>query len=454
MNAADRLVAHALSIAWADLPAESCAAAKTFLHDTLAVGAAGRNEPLADTVFTVAQGWSGEGGTSLVLGRPGVRLPAPSAAFVNAYQVHSQEYDCVHEPAVAHPMATVGAALLAEAGRSAPVSGERFLEAVVAGVEIVASLGVAVKGSLKFFRPATAGIFGSVAALARMRELSPDVARTAFGHALAFASGTMQAHVEGKPTLAIQVAGAARSAIIAIDLAAAGFPAPEGSIDGPYGYFALFEDNVELEPVLDGLGDRQRIQELSWKPFPTGRAAHGAIVAMQTLMTEEGISEHNLKRFVYRAPPLIERLVGRRPVPDMSINYARLCFAWLGANVLRSGTVSLADFTTENLSDPGLMALAEKISVECDGTDDWSAFAPATGRAELNDGRIVETEVMRQFGAPEWPLTEQQHLQKAQACMTFGGCGAEADSLAALMTIFEGLDDVHQSLAQIFDAGC
>ena len=453
-NAADRLIAHALSTAWANMPDDSRAAAKTFLHDTLAVGVAGRNEPLADTVLAVASGWSGEGGTSLLLGRPGVRLPAPSAAFVNAYQVHCQEYDCVHEPAVAHPMATVGAALLADAGRGEPIGGERFLEAVVAGVEIVASLGVAVKSSLKFFRPATAGIFGSVAALARMRGLSPEVTQAAFGHALAFASGTMQAHVEGKPTLAIQVAGAARSAIAAIDLARAGFPAPAGSIDGPFGYFALFEDDVVLEPVLDGLGERQRIQELSWKPFPTGRAAHGAIVALQELMASEGVSADNLKRFVYRAPPLIERLVGRRPVPDMGVNHARLCFAWLGANVLRTGTVSLADFTPENLADPQLMALAEKITVERDGTEDWSAFAPATGRAELIDGRVVDVEVARQFGAPEWPLTMQQHLQKARDCMTFGGCGGATDPLVFLMAEFESLDDVHESLAQIFDAGC
>eukprot|EP01034_Spumella_vulgaris_P046128 gene46128-57516_t len=42
----------------------------------------------------------------------------------------------------------------------------------------------------------------------------------AFGYALAFASGTMQAHVEGTPALAASVAGAARSAFVAVDLVA------------------------------------------------------------------------------------------------------------------------------------------------------------------------------------------------------------------------------------------
>jgi len=38
----------------------------------------------------------------------GQRLPvAAAAAMVNAYQIHSQEFDCVHEGAVVHPMAAI-----------------------------------------------------------------------------------------------------------------------------------------------------------------------------------------------------------------------------------------------------------------------------------------------------------------------------------------------------------
>ena len=102
-NAAARLVDHALGVEWQNLPDAARRAALDCLHDRLAVGVAGRNAPLADQAFAAAQGWSGQGGTGLVLGRPGERLTAPHAAFVNAYQIHAQEYDCVHEPAVAQP---------------------------------------------------------------------------------------------------------------------------------------------------------------------------------------------------------------------------------------------------------------------------------------------------------------------------------------------------------------
>ncbi len=448
--ASRRFVDHALAVEWGDLAPPTREAARTFLHDTLGVGVAGRNAPFADAAFAAAGAWSGAGGDGFVLGRPGARLTTPHAAFANAYQIHSQEYDCVHEPAVAHPMASIGAVLLAEAGR-APLSGEDMLAAIVGGVDVMAALGVAVRGPLKFFRPATAGIFGSIAALARARRLSPEVATHAFGYGLAFASGTMQAHVEGKPTLAIQVAASARSAIEAVDLAVAGLEGPEGSIDGPFGYLSLFEDDVDLAAVLAQLPTVRRIEELSWKPFPTGRAAHGAIIALRELIDAYGVAPETLERFTYRAPPLIHRLVGRRPFAGMSTAYARLCFAWLGAVVLTRGTIDLADFAPERLSDPDLLALAERIHVEIDDNPNFAAFVPATGTATLVSGKTVSRRVTRQFGSPEWPLSREEHLAKAARCLEFGGLPDAHEGLAALIDRLDTVGDVAAALLAVLE---
>ncbi len=449
--ASERLVAHALAVEWDALPEASCIAARAFLFDTIAVGVAGRSAPNADLVTASVAGWVGSGGTSAVFGRPGLRLPAPYAAFLNAFQVHAQEFDCVHEPAVAHPMASVASVLLAEAQRSGPYRGADILAALVAGVDVVATLGVAVAGKLKFFRPATAGIFGSVCALARLRRLDPGVTRDAMGYALAFASGTMQAHVEGKPALALQVAAAARSAVEAVDLAAAGLPGTIGSIDGPFGYLTLFEDQVDLAPALAALGTAQRVAELSWKPFPTGRAAHGAIVALQQLV-KQGVQAATLDRFVYRAPPLIARLVGRRPKPGMDVAYARLCFAWLGAVVLTRGTVGLEDFTGARLDDPALLALAERIHVEADDNDDQAAFVPATATATSRAGDVSRLEVKRQFGSPEWPLDRAEQVAKAAACLAFGGAPAIAEQLTLLLDRFDEVGDAAGALFGLLEA--
>jgi len=445
LSASATLIDHALGIDWASLPAPVQDATRIFLHDSLCVGVAGRNAAHADAVLEMARGW-GEGEAASLLGRPGVTLPAASAAFVNAFQIHGQEYDCVHEPAVLHPMATVLAALLAEAERGAPVSGPDLLAAIVAGVDVAVTLGLAATGPLSFFRPATAGIFGCVAAIARLRRMDRQQALDAFGHALAFASGTMQAHVEGKPALPVQVANAARASLVAIDLARAGMPGVAAPIDGPFGYLALQEVAHDLPAALEKLGQGHHISDVSWKPFPTGRAGHGGIVATQRLMQEQGVSSANLDRLDYHAPPLIHRLVGRPARPDMEPGYARLCLPWLIAVTLTRGTVALADFRRESLDDPALLTLAARVHVINDGNPDPAAFVPARAVATLNDGRVVDIPVTAQFGSPQWPLTRQEHDAKALACLDFAGLASAHQPLIDIIAALDSSDDAMASL--------
>ncbi|TYC90865.1 MmgE/PrpD family protein [Novosphingobium sp. BW1] len=444
-NPAHVLIDHALALEWESIPTEAQERAQTFLHDSLAVGVAGRNAAHADGVFAMAQGW-GEGGVASVLGRPGLRLPAASAAFVNGFQIHGQEYDCVHEPAVLHPMATALAALLAEAERGDPVRGEDFLAAIVAAVDVSVTIGIAAPDALTFFRPATAGIFGCVAGIARMRRLPRAEALDAFGHALALTSGTMQAHVEGKPALPVQVASAARNALVAVDLARAGMSGIAHPLDGPFGYFALMEKRAALAPALARLGQGHRITEVSWKPFPTGRAGHGGIVAVQDLMAGQGLTAANLESLEYHAPPLIHRLVGRAAKADMEPGYARLCMQYLAAVTLLRGKVALGDFQRASLDDPKVHALAGRIRVIANDNPDMAAFAPARAMARTVDGRTLVQDVEAQFGSPQWPLSREQHMEKAQGCLEFAGLGHCHAGLAVAIDTFAAARDAMATL--------
>ncbi len=447
-TASARFANHARTTRWSDFPDTARTMARTFLHDSIAVGVAGAAVPMSDAVLRAASGWGRTPEEALVLGRGALPLTAGNAAFVNAFQIHAQEYDAVHEAAVVHPMATVVAVLLAESERGAPVTGADFLTALSVGVDVATGLGLAATTALKFFRPATAGIFGCVAALVSLRQLDTDVGLDAFGLALAFAGGTMQAHVEGLATLPVQIAAAARGAIEAVDLARNGVPGPRGAIEGPFGYLALFEDGADLAPVLASLGVIHRVTEVSWKPFPTGRAAHGAIVATETLCAQ-GLRAADLDTLVYAAPPLIARLVGRPAHAAMTPAYARLCFPYLAAVVLRRGSVGLADFTEDRLRDPATLALAARVRVESDGNPDPAAFVPAIATATLHDGRRLEARISAQLGSPAYPLTPAQHLAKAQGCLAFAGLGAAHAPLAEVMARFESVPDAAAAISAV-----
>src|SRR5688572_26131546 len=105
MDAIAAFADHVVATRFQDLPPEALGAAKIFILDTLGVGIAGSGSPSARRLAEVQEAW-GRGDEAHVWGN-GKRLPAPAAAFCNAYQVHSSEFDCVHEEAVVHAMTVV-----------------------------------------------------------------------------------------------------------------------------------------------------------------------------------------------------------------------------------------------------------------------------------------------------------------------------------------------------------
>ena len=437
MTSAEAFARHALTTRYDDLSQAAKEAAKTFILDTLGVGIAGRNAAYADAVFAAAKGW-GAGEDAHVFGRA-QKMTASGAAFVNGFQIHCQEFDCVHEPAVVHPMATIFAALIADAEARGPVAGREFLTAVAVAVDVAAGLGVAATSGIRFFRPATAGVFGATLGVARLRGFSEQQALNALGYALAFASGTMQAHVEGKPALPVQIGSAARSAVASCDLAGAGLPGPNDVFEGPFGYLTLFETEADLAPVVASLGKVWRIAEVSHKPFPTGRAAQGGIVAVQRLR-DQGLTAQNLDRLTLTAPPLIHRLVGRSYQSDMTVNYARLCFAYVGAVALEKGTVGLEEFTEERLTDPIIAQLAQRISIVDDGSPDPAAFTPQRAVAKLKDGGELNVDIRALYGSPADPLTKKAHLQKFRDCLAFGFDSDLSDRAEAMIEFVDTLE--------------
>ena len=359
----------------------------------------------------------------------GQRLPvAAAAAMVNAYQIHSQEFDCVHEGAVVHPMAAILPSLLGWAEREGGISGDRLLRAVIAGVDVAVNLGLSSRAPMRFFRPANCGGFGAVAGLALLAGLDEEQTRDALGIYYGQCAGTMQAHVEATPQLAMQMGFAARSVVTAIELARRGMPRPRVPISGQFGYFALFDGEADPAP-FDELGSAWRICELSHKPFPSGRATHGGIDGLQRLITAHGVTADQVTAGRFLVPPLTYRLVGRPPQAGMTAAYARLCLPYVGAVCLRHGTVRLGDFTPEALGDPETLALARRLSVVANDNADPNALDPIRVELDLTDGRTVACDVAEILGSPARPLSSDAARTK------FDACGAPAALWDAVMKL-------------------
>ena len=204
-NPVDRLVTHVAGAGYTDMPVAVVEKAKTFLLDTLGVGIAGSSGAGVEALVATVSGWGQ--GTAARVWLTGERLPAHSAAIVNAYQIHCLEYDCVHEGAVVHPLATILSALMAHAERRSaagrPIGGRDFLLALALGVDVAAVLGMAARGRIRFFRPATAGGFGAAAAIGRLEGFDTVQLKDTLGILYGQTSGTLQPHAEGSMVLGL-----------------------------------------------------------------------------------------------------------------------------------------------------------------------------------------------------------------------------------------------------------
>jgi 2-methylcitrate dehydratase PrpD len=441
-----RFARHVADTSFGDLPPAVVAAAKTFLLDSLGVAVAGSGDSFAPVIAAAAAAW-GAGDGSRVLGTR-VRLPAPSAALVNAYQMHGLEFDCVHEGAVVHPMATLLPAAIADVERRGAVDGRTFLTAITLGVDVAAGLGVASKGAMRFFRPANAGGFGAVAALGKLRGFDAATLGHAFGIQYGATSGTLQPHVEGSMQLGVQVGFNARGALSAVDLAAAGIAGPQEVLEGKYGYFRLIENGeYDVKPVLDALGRAWRIAELSHKPFPSGRLTHGVVDAILGTRAEHGVTAADVVKVTARVPPLVARLVGRPDVPAPGANYARLCLPFVAATALLRGRVDVPDFRGDALTAADVHAVAARVEIAGDGNPDENAITPQAVEIALRDGRRHTVTLDRVLGHPTRPLTREQHLDKFRRCWTYGAerlPAADCDRAIALVDRLESLADVRE----------
>ncbi|MFO1161159.1 MAG: MmgE/PrpD family protein [Reyranellaceae bacterium] len=449
MTAAARFAAHALDTRFTDLPADAVERAKVYVLDSLGVGIAGSSVEGGDGLLQVASGWGA--GEVAVWGRS-VRLSAPAAAFLNAWQMHNQEYDCLHEGAVVHAMASVLPAALAAAERRGGVNGAELITAIAVGVDVAAGLGLASRAGFRFFRPATAGGYGAVAAAGRLLGLDLAALQAAFAWQLAQSSGTMQAHTEGSPILPVQVGFNARAALHACELATLGFAPAREVFEGPYGYLAVFEGAYELEPVLASLGRDWSISAFSHKPFPAGRATHGGIEGVAALQAAHRFSAADVERIEILVPPLTARLVSRPLLPGSGASYCRLCMAYAVAKVVKNGRIDLADFRGEALADPATRALAARIHTLSDGNSDPNALAPQSLTVHLKDGRTLAWRCETMLANPARPLPHDQHLAKFRRCLDFAAEPLPTDAAQRLLETvrhLEALDDVRRLSALV-----
>ncbi len=218
----------------------------------------------------------------------------------------------------------------------------------------------------------------------------------------------------------LQIGRAAQAAVQAVDMVRAGLTGPRDVLDGPFGYAALIEP-LDLARYTPSLGQIWRISAVSIKPFPSGRASHGALGALAALRAAGAVRLDDVAAVDLFAPPLIARLVGRPWHGAMTPAYARLCLGFLAPLMLRDGVIDPRAFTPRDFADPALVRLAANVRVHDDGSGDGNAMVPQRLVVRLTDGRTLERRIPATLGSPDAPMDEAAAASKYGLCRALAG---------------------------------
>ena len=286
------------------LPRDVRARARLCILDFLACAFASRELPWARQAIALAMASSGvpPRQAASIIGT-GHAVAVSDAAFANAVLGHGLVRDDMHLGSVSHLGVVVLPVVLALAERHGATGGQ-LLAATVAGYEAGGKLGRAILDVdvSRVFRPTgITGPFAAAAAGARLLGLDPPEFAAALALAANTASGYNEWAATGGSEMFFHVGFAARSAIAAVELAAAGAHASPTALEGRAGMLAAFGK-------ADGSGiglpfeSRPEIQSVFFKEVPACNFAQTAAQAARSVRERAGATGTQLQRVVVRVP--------------------------------------------------------------------------------------------------------------------------------------------------------
>jgi len=417
-SAARRLARFVLGLRLRELPPAVVGQATLLSLDTLGSCLASSTMDFGAAVTRVAASLGGSPQSSVI--GSATRVSAASAVLANGTLAHGLDFDDTREDAIVHTGCVAVTTALA-VGESVAASGAAVLEAVVAGVEVMCRVGLAVPGRFhaRHFHPTSlAGSFGAAAAAGKLLGLTEEQLVRAFGICGSQAGGIIEYLGDGSWTKRLHPGWAAHAGVVAALLAQSGFTGPERVLEGEHGFYAAFaggHDEPRLSAQLDSLGSTWEIGELTFKPYPCGSIAHPYMDCALRLRERHGIRaaevvQVHCETAAGPVPRLWEPLAAKHHPQN---GYAaKFSLPYLLAVILVKGRAGLADFTDEAVRDATVLGVASRVGYSIDPGIDYPRQFVGRVRIVLAGGRTVEERQDRPRGGPDVPMTREDLVAK------------------------------------------
>ena len=438
--AARRLARFVVDLSLDAVPAEARTAAVQLALDTLGNALAAAREDFGRAAIAVAEHLGGAP-ESLLIGS-GARVAAANAVLANATLAHGLDFDDTREDAIVHTSCVAVPTALA-AAEATGADGAALLEALLAGVEVMCRIGLAVPGALhaRHFHPtAITSSFAAAAAAGRLFKLTEEQLTHAFGICGSQASGIIEYLTDGSWTKRLHPGWGAHAGVVATLLARAGFTGPATALEGAHGLYAAFaggHDPARLEALLESLGTTWEVRELTLKPYPCGSIAQpymDCAMRLRDRVRADDIAAVRCRTASGPVPRLWEPLAAKHAPPN---GYAaKFSLPYLLATIFVRGRAGLAEFADEAVREPAVLDVARRVRYEIDDTIDYPRQFVGDVEVTLADGRVLRERQDRPHGGPDVPLTRDEVEAKFRGN---AGLVLPADKVERVIRAVDGL---------------
>lgn len=417
----DTLCAHIAGFDPARLPGPTLEAARRILLDAVGVmfGASGMAKETQPFATLAAAAGSGP---CAILGT-GRRATAPFAALANGALAHALDYEDAFDLSPGHPNASLVPALIALAQAEGPVDGQRFLAALALGGDLACRMGIALRRPMEeggWYPPPILAGFGAAAGAARLLGLGARQVRDALS--LTLCQVTMPGEIRhSRDTVirAVREAFPAQAAVTSALLAREGVAGFEEPIEGKAGFYALYAGGAYAgDDLVEALGERFWIEQLTFKPWPSCRGTHPFIEMALGLRREHGVAAGNVVEIIVEVDEVQRMLVEpaqRKCAPATAID-AKFSIPFCTALALVDGAVGLDSFAPGRLSDPEVLAVAARVSPRIVHVPGRSRGSGGGMNVRLADGRTLSATCTDALGCPDCPLDDAALVAKFIDC--------------------------------------
>ncbi|HEY8694163.1 MAG TPA: MmgE/PrpD family protein, partial [Chloroflexota bacterium] len=281
----------------------------------------------------------------------------------------------------------------------------------------------------------------AAACAGRVLRLTDAQMHSALGMAFMQASGGRQPVLEGTPAKALYAAFPSQGGMLSALLAEQGLGAECAAFEGQAGLFATYFGNAYAAGELEqGLGERWRFQEITFKPWPTTSVAHVFIEAAISLAEQHHLRAADVARVHLRGQAHIRTFcepAATRQAPRSSVE-AEDSIPFAVAKALANRQVTLDDIQPDGLTQPETLQIGARTTYAIDDSLGTGGIVELTTAA----GQVLEAKVERALGHPPRELSWEQLAAKFRDCAGHALQPVAAEETLDMIAGLERLDDV------------